>query len=184
MGNDCLNPNSSSGNGNEVLRFRSRYYGTSPVGLYRVRSLAIWLVVVGILAVAGHVDFRKGNAAGVRFYGLAVAVIVAGAILQRFALVAGKTIDVRQLTWAPNDRLLTVFQHRFTTHFLSFGEITDQVVLSISDILSATVVTGRGRHLRLHTTRGFVSVSNDIENFDMLCTLIQEQCRGDDDDSR
>ncbi|MFK7819814.1 MAG: hypothetical protein AB8G99_13925, partial [Planctomycetaceae bacterium] len=56
--------------------------------------------------------------------------------------------------------------------FLSFGRIEPSLVIPLASIESARVVKGRGRHLRIHTSSGFVSISNDIERFEELCAII------------
>jgi hypothetical protein len=106
-----------------------------------------------------------------RLAAIAVALLL-GAALQGLAYWNFNKRDQSMVVWDPTLRRLTILEHRVTSSFVSLGRIEPTFDLELDEIESARVVRGRGRHLRLKTKRGFVSISNDIQHFDELTAIV------------
>lgn len=159
-------------NQTSTQEFRSRYFGRRPIGLSILQSVAVWVSVALIFTMALTPVLAHGKPLETQtLIALSVTAFI-GVGLQWLVWQFSKTVDRRKVVWSPTDEHIEVFQHRVSSGFLSFGRIEPTFIVPLAGINSARVVKGRGRHLRLHTSNGFVSISNDIERFDELCTII------------
>lgn len=80
--------------------------------------------------------------------------------------------DIRKVVWDHETLVLTAFGFRVSKKFWSFGKVESEFQLPLGDIREVTFEGGRGSHLRFLTNRGFLRVSNDLDDFVQLKDLI------------
>lgn len=157
------------------MEFRSRYYGQRLTPLLIVQSAAIWVSVLLFAVLMLTPVLQHGRPLdGGRLGGLLL-LVAAGAALQCLAVKTWRRTDDRKVKWDAENRTLAVFGFRLTSSMLSPGRRVERVELSPDDLLSMQVLRGRGTQLRLHTTKGFLCLTNDLQSFDELCDLVCEQ---------
>lgn len=157
------------------MEFRSRYYGQRLTPLLIVQSAAIWVSVLlfVVLILTPVLQHGRPLDAG-RLTGLLV-LPAAAAAFQWLAVRTWRRTDDRKVTWDAENRTLAVFGFRLTSSMLSPGRRVERVELSADELLAMKVVRGRGTQLRLHTTKGFLCLTNDLQAFDELCDLVRRQ---------
>lgn len=157
------------------MEFLSHHYGRRHTPLLLVQSAAVWVSVLLMAALIVTPMVAHGRPwETTRVAGL-LGLLLLGGLLQWLAIRAWRQTDDRKVTWDSESRTLRVSGHRFTTGLLSVGRRFDCLELQPTDILSAKIVRGRGRQLRLHTTKGFVCLTSDLQPFAQLCDLVAQQ---------
>lgn len=156
----------------EPITYPSRYFGQRHTALMIVRSLAIWVSTLGMLAVMAAPAYFWGKdlTSATVFTALFLLAMAQGG--QAFTLYIWTKPDVRQVIWNPETLVLTTCGFRLAKRSWAFGSIQPQLDIPLSDIREVTLHQGRGKCLQLTTRQGIVRISNDLQDLDGLAELV------------
>lgn len=167
----------------EPVCFYSRTYGQRLTALMVIRSLAIWVSTLVMLSLMVAPALFHGKELGSHTLFGALILLVIAQVFQAFTLLAWRKPDLQRVVWDPESLSFVLDGYRLTQKFGSFGSVKFQWPLPLSDIIEVTLNRGYGTSLRLKTKQGFVQISNDLEKFDDLATLMMDLVQNPPQDS-
>lgn len=163
----------------EQVVFLSQWFGKRHTALMIVRSLAIWISALVMLALmAAPAYFRGKEVAGATVITALVLLAMAQAA-QAFTLYVWTKPDIRKVIWDPKTKVLTTFGWRVSQKFWSFGTVKPEFSLPLREVREVTFQPGRGSHLKFTTNLGFLLLTSDLDGFstlkDLMLDAVQNQ---------
>lgn len=156
----------------ETITYRSKYFGERHTALMIVRSLAIWVTTLGMLAMMAAPAYFWGKDLSSTTIFTALFLLAMAQGCQALTLYLWTRPDVRQVIWDPNSLILTTCGYRLAKQFWSFGSIHSQLQIDLKDIREVTLHQGRGKFLQLKTRSGVIQISNDLQDLKDFAELI------------
>lgn len=160
-----------------TMEFRSRTFGQRLTAVLIVRSVAVWVFVLLICTMVTLPIVQHGKPLRVIDIALLLGLPAIGGFIQWLIVRSWKNVDQRKVAWDASSDTLSVWHHRLTSSPMSLGTVVDRIDLALSDVRSMRVLKGRGTQLRLHTSKGFLCLTNDLQSFDRLCEIVQQSLK-------
>lgn len=158
----------------EQVVFLSQWFGKRHTALMVVRSLAIWVSTLVMLAfMAAPAYFYGKEIAGATVI-TALVLLATAQAAQAFTLYVWTKPDHRKVIWDAETKVLTAFGWRVTQKFWSFGRAMPEFKLPLQEIREVTFQPGRGSQLRFTTNLGFLLLTGDLQDFSTLKDLVMD----------
>ncbi|MEP3482073.1 MAG: hypothetical protein ABJZ55_22710 [Fuerstiella sp.] len=158
----------------EQVVFLSQWFGKRHTALMIVRSLAIWISALMMLAVMAAPAYFHGKEFSGATVITALVLLATAQAAQALTLYVWTKPDHRKVIWDPETKVLTAFDWRVTQKFWSLGRAVPEFQLPLQEIREVTFQPGRGSQLRFTTNLGFLLLTGDLRDFSTLKDLMLE----------
>lgn len=159
----------------EQVVFLSQWFGKRHTALMIVRSLAIWVSTLMMLALMAAPAYFHGKEISRPTVITALVLLATAQAAQALTLYVWTKPDLRKVIWDPEAKVLTAVGWRVTQKFWSFGKVVPEFRLPLQEIQEVTFQPGTSSQLRFTTNLGFLLLTSDLKDFSTLKDLMMDE---------